>query len=308
MATGKEMKEKLKQVFIAMMLLVLAVTCIPAGNIRAALTNIKNSKILTADETYHYDIDGDGKDESIYFTNTYSEKNGVSLTRIKLYINDKEVLLKQLEGKAAVVKLTNLNQKDKYIEFEITVTGMSDIIEFLGFYRYKNDKFIEMFSQNGTKAYQGFWLSRYADIRTGNSNTFYIKADSPLYISSIGSYFAYMPFRIKNDKITAKKVKNYEMFSPSVKASSIHTTKAMQFKASRNLTVYTKASKSSKKAFTIKKGEKLTMEKMQPASTKEGKESAFVYVKAGKRTGWMYFNNAKYDFEKPDFDETPGWG
>ena len=154
MATGKEMKEKLKQVFIAMMLLVLAVTCIPAGNIRAALTNIKNSKILTADETYHYDIDGDGKDESIYFTNTYSEKNGVSLTRIKLYINDKEVLLKQLDGKAAVVKLTNLNQKDKYIEFEITVTGMSDIIEFLGFYRYKNDKFIEMFSQNGTKAYQ----------------------------------------------------------------------------------------------------------------------------------------------------------
>lgn len=302
------MKGKLKQGFIMMLLMVMVVTCMPEINIRAAHTNIKTSKILKADETYHYDIDGDGEDESIYFTNTYSEKDDIPLTRIKMYIDDKEVLLKQLEGSVAVVKLTNLNQKDKYIEFEIAVTGMSDGIEFLGFYRYKNDKFIEMFSQDGPKSYNGFYISRYADVRTGNTNTFYIKADTPLYISSIGSYFAYMPFQIKNDKITAKKVKNYEMFSPSVKASSIKTTKAMQFKASRNLIVYTKASKSSKKAFTIKKGEKLTMEKIQPASVKEGKESAFIYVKAGKRTGWMYFNNAEYDFEKPDFDETPGWG
>lgn len=291
-----------------MLLLVMVVTCMPGINIRAAHTNIKTSKILKADETYHYDIDGDGEDESIYFTNTYSEKNDIPLTRIKMYIDDKEVLLKQLEGSVAVVKLTNLNQKDKYIEFEIAVTGMSDVVEFLGFYRYKNDKFIEMFSQDGPKSYNGFYISRYADVRTGNTNTFYIKADTPLYISSIGSYFAYMPFQIKNDKITAKKVKNYEMFSPSVKASSIKTTKAMQFKASRNLTVYSKASKSSKKAFTIKKGEKVTMEKIQPVSVKEEKESVFIYVKAGKRTGWMYFNNAEYDFEKPDFDETPGWG
>lgn len=297
------MKEKLKRSFKIILCLVMVFTAMPEFRLQAAShTNIKSSKVLQPNKTYYYDLNGDGKDESIYFTQTDKNEDNV---QIELYVNNKKVLSKTEEINA-IVKLSNLNQKDKYIEFEIAFQGEDAMITFLGFYRYKNSKLTKMFTTNGQKSYNGLNLYRYDGVRTGKNGTFYIKSDTPFSISAMGCYYCYMPFKIKGDKITAKKVKNYETFSPFVSASG--RTKAMQFKANKELKAYTKASTSSKKAFTIKKGEKLTITKIHPVSFKEDKKSAFVYVKKGTKKGWIYLKNANYDYGNPVFEQTPAWG
>ena len=261
-------------------------------------TNVKGMKYLQPGRTYSYDLDKDGKNEKIKYTKQ-SVNEDVEI--VKVFINGKMSLNKRLNGSASL-NLCNLNKKDKYIEFILNAIGPSDIIEYMGIYRYNKQKVSQLFQVKGDTLYGKMSLYRYKDFVLGTGNTFYINADTPIWIRDLGSYYCKMPFLIKGNKIVANKVSAYDIFSPS----TTNYKKRMKFELKKLVTVYKTSSKVKGKAFTLKKGDKITIDKIKPV--KKSPATAYVRINKGKKKGWIYIKEKGSAIDSSMFKEVPAWG
>ncbi|MEG1410762.1 MAG: hypothetical protein RSD36_13065 [Terrisporobacter sp.] len=128
----------MKQVF-GLILLIIICFCSFDGIGQAYVGKISERELIYQDETYEFDLDGDGKEESIK-QNSYKEKDGYFYT--KLYINN-ELVYEDKNLKEIDIHFSDFNKRDKNKELCIT-TG----------YNEENLKTtILMYDKNGNKIY-----------------------------------------------------------------------------------------------------------------------------------------------------------
>ncbi|MFA9466297.1 MAG: hypothetical protein ACERKN_18675 [Velocimicrobium sp.] len=268
---------------IAISLFMVSKTCFAAQSEK----QLDGIKTLEQDKVHKYDLNGDGKEEKIqYKTSVNDEKYTVS---IQLYINDKLYMSRKDPGFHYTLQLCDLDNSDNYLDLYGYATTDNACISYSFFARYdENNQYnaIEFSLQNVAKHFE---TNRYSLETLDGDGTFYFMIDTPIYSKAIGCYYCYVPFQLKNNKISPVAVKTYAFNKSS---------KKYKFKAAKKFSVYNKVS-SKKVVYVVKKGEILSFNKLYV--TKSGK-AYFRIVNSKGKTGWMKSNQENL------FVEHPTWG
>lgn len=252
-----------------------------SGNELVGITNLKK------DTAYKYDLNGDGKTEKIkYKVNINEEKFSAS---IKLYVNDKLIMSRKTQGFYYSLNLCDIDKRDGYIDIYCFATMESGCINDAFFVRYDGEKLINMVKFPPKSESKDFNTIRFSIEKTAGDCTFIACVDTPVFSNTIGCYYCYVPYQLKNNKIARLSEKTYLLTDDS---------KKYQYKVKKGFSVYDKAG-SKTIAFKVKKGEKVTFDQIY--LTKSNKAYFRIVNHKGKK-GWI-----KSDQEGL-FYNLPMWG
>ena len=149
---------------------------------------------LCNQETYYYDLNGDGKKEEIYCSMT---RNGYWV-----YINDKLVKYKTGLDEGADFYIADFNTKDKYMEIGVAEGIWEHGYDRTTFYRYEKGKLKKYFKINKGK---GFWRYDFSESQPGNGKVV-LNMDTPVKADNLGQYYAKMVYKVSGGKL---KRRNY---------------------------------------------------------------------------------------------------
>ncbi len=254
----------------------------------AAEKSSKPSKVmlLTENIVYNYDLNGDGKTEAVQYKVT--EKENAHTATLKLYINKKLVLTKEEEGLSYCVYLTDLNQSDNSLNFFIYTVWESGWVENAFFAQYNESK-LDTIAFEPMKVAKDFNISRYTLFSTDGNGKFTLSIDTPIDAPSIGFYYCYISFQLKDNKIT---------LLPDRTFSLVDFSKNYQYKAAKTISAYQSAG-SKTVSYKIKKGDTVTFDEMY--LSKSGKVYFRMNNAKGKK-GWIRSNLNNL------FIDVPMWG
>lgn len=255
------------------------------------------TKNLDKDIKYKYDLNKDGKKETLSYSVT---STGEYTCRIKIFVNGVTVLSRVVDGYSCTVQICDLNKKDKSLDLSVYSTSDSYCLEDFFLLRYKGKKFeaIKEFNYK-TGVPKNISIYRIGGIKKVKGNgTFSIVADTPYYNFKFGCYYVDIPAKATTSKVTFPTASSYTVTG---------YTKTFQYKLATSMVLYKKASLSSDKLGTLSSGTKFTAKSIKPLSVATNDGAIFVKVKtsAGK-TGWIYFPADTGD--KQYLEMVPGWG
>ncbi|WMJ88195.1 SH3 domain-containing protein [Anaerocolumna sp. MB42-C2] len=244
-------------------------------------------KTLSNDTVYYYDLNGDGKTEKILckITVNYDKRK----TTLKLYINDALSLSKIEDGLFFLVTILDLDKSDNYLDFFISTTMESGCMDNSFFTRYDGTKFLDYVTFDIKTLTKKFDSSRYYINKLNGDGKFTMVIDTPIYSPAIGCYFCYVPFRLKDNVLSAITTNTYTLTADSSN---------YKYKAVKSFSVYKKAG-SKNVVYKVKKSDKVFFDKMY--ISKSGKAYFRIINNKGKK-GWI-----KSDQENL-FAECPAWG
>jgi hypothetical protein len=261
----------------------------PPSNSLAADTNgkLENVKTLKQNTVYKYDLNGDGKVESIQYK--VSVKEAQHTATLKLYINKKLCLTKEEDGLSFRIYLLDLNQSDNYMDLFIHTVLESDCADDAFFVQYNGSKLFHTTAFTPKDLTKDFNIYRYSLSGTDGKGNFTFKIDTPVFSPSIGCYFSFISFQLKDEKISLTSAKTFTLSKDS---------KTYRYEAAKTISAY-KTAGSKSVAYKVKRGDTVIFDKMYLSKT--GKVY-FRMINDKKQMGWI-----RSDLDNL-FAELPLWG
>lgn len=250
-------------------------------------SKLTNVEILEPDTVYTYDLNGDGQAESIRFKLIENEE--AHTATLKLYINKKLYLKKTDNGLSFRVSILDLDQGDAYLDFFIHTVSENDCASNAFFAQYNEEKKFHTTPIEFEKVAKNLSVFRYSLKKIDGKGKFTLSIDTPVYSPSIGCYYCYVSFQMKDGKITKLPASTYSLLKFS---------KEYQYKTVKAFSAY-KTAGSKTVAYKVKKGDTVTFDKMHLSKT--GKVYFRVINSKGKK-GWISSNTQNL------FQEIPQWG
>ncbi|SHO48113.1 SH3 domain-containing protein [Anaerocolumna xylanovorans] len=244
-------------------------------------------KILDKDTTYQYDLNGDGKADTIQYKTTENDEKHTAT--IKLYINKKLCLTKTDDGLFFRVFILDLYKNDNHLDLFIHTGMESDGVKNAFFVQYDGTKIVNKIKFDIDKLTKNFGTYRYSIEETDGKGKFTTAIDTPIYSKATGCYYCYVSFILKDNKISIVPASTYTL----TKFSREYT-----YKAVKGFSVYEKAG-SKKAVYQVKKGDKVTFDRMYVSKT--GKAYFRIINSKGKK-GWINSDQENL------FAELPLWG
>lgn len=267
------MKRKISQLVGSTLLCsILAISMLASPKISlAAQENDPEGMVFLEDnKLYKYDLNGDDNVDEIKCKYTNTDEGQFIM---KLYINSKLCLTRKSDIDFVFAEVCDLDKEDNFLDLFTYVAGPSDCTFDASFYRY-NGKTLDskvaftpkdIFDKNTDDR-------RYRLEKLAGNGKFYIS--NRTFCDAIGTFNYYRPFQLKDNAIIEVSVKTYDL-------GEYETT--YKYKAAKSFKAYEKAG-SKKVVYTVKKGDKVTFDKMYIA--KSGK--AYLRMKNSKgKTGWI---------------------
>lgn len=262
-----------------------------------------NQKVvhLKENKTYHYDLNGDKKKETIKVACKIS---GYSNAEVQLYVNGKKLYSRKRDALGAEFYLVDLNTKDKYKELLVhAISDSGTTGDFFAVrYKGKNKKSIlEGAVKNGRKLKTNtsqLGLYRFTFLSNTGQNKLYLSADTPYSNSYFGCYYIKVPVAVKNGKLIVQKLSTYK---------TLGSTKKFTYELSRGMSLYEKPTTASASAYCYS-GSRFKALELKPATA--GQETGALYVKvkmSSGKTGWLYFP-AYNRYNSGYLKEVPAWG
>jgi hypothetical protein len=169
----------------------------------------ENPTPLDIEKEYLYDLNGDGINETI----KYTEKGESFNDHYKIFvltINGKEV--SWMEGLYTTVAIMDLDKNDSFIELQIQCSSESACLNDYQIAQY-NKKYNILLNYNNIK----FLDNNIKFVRGGNvsnlkgNGNFTITIDTPIYNNNLGCYYCKVPFLLSNGSIKNTLTKEYEL-------------------------------------------------------------------------------------------------
>ncbi|MDD3172346.1 MAG: hypothetical protein PHF63_01540 [Herbinix sp.] len=232
----------------------------------------KSTKVITLEEgkEYNYDLNGDGKKEKIKYSSTIMEDGGI---QYNVNVNKKLAIktYSEGEGEGAGFYLIDIDSKDNYKELYVKVVGDTGYYIEGNVYRYEGNKLKIYCSTDNVGEVAGrFELD---PVKTQNGIITFVM-DAPFYSGSLGSFYAYIPFKVENGKMALVKKGAYEVSTDWQKKEYI---------ATKTLSASTTMG-GKKKAFSMRLGDTFYLLKI---SVKDG-EIRYIKIKDATGTvGWI---------------------
>lgn len=270
------MRKSIKKIGAMTLALVMATATIPAQNVKAAV-EVGNYELTDASVTGNYDVTGDGVADMIAFEKLNEDVNGV-FNGFKVIINNNEVLKE--ENVDYWDLRPELIQTKDHVYLFITTCHDNDYLTLSKIYEYADGKLeqrLDLDSVAGKIFYQ--YNPTIYDVK---DDYIEIKFDGQSYMLARANLR--FGFRAGVDgklSVTNKTTTvSYPKKRMNMNTGKIYTSKYLV--TTKKLQAY-KSSSGTKKAFTIKKGTKLTISRVSVS----GKKARF-YCKtnAGKK-GWL---------------------
>jgi hypothetical protein len=243
---------------------------------------------LEANRTYSYDLNGDNKEDKVYYESTFIDDSYSAV--LKLYVNDKLCFTKEDDGSIGyAIQICDLDTSDNYLDLYIYALMDSVGIKYSSFARYTKESTIEntTFEPDEPTSYLSFF--RYSLNKVKGDGTFIIEADTPIYTEAIGCYLCYLTYKIDESEIARVSAKTYSFNQYS---------KSYKYKAQKSFSAYKKVGSKSI-LFKVKKGNTVTFDKLY--ISKSGKAYVRVINSNGKKA-WISANQSNL------FYELPVWG
>ncbi len=262
----------------------LILLCLPA-KASAAETKIEGIIYLEADKTYYYDLNGDGKEDKIYYKSTYQGKTDTST--LELFINDQLCLTRKDNfDNGHILQICDLDSKDNYLDFYLYVIEPSDGVGNPTFFQYDGKSILNQinFKPNELSKHLSFY--RFSIDTVKGDKTFTILADTPIYSASIGCYLCYITYKLENNKITMVASKTYSFSEYSTE---------YKYKSKKSFSAY-KTAGSKVIQFKVKKGDVVTFDKLHV--TNSGTAYVRIVNKKGKKA-WINANQEELFYELP---------
>lgn len=234
-------------------------------------------------ETYYYDLDGDGKKDIIYCSVT--SNNGYATYRI--YINGVMEGYKDNVYTWADIYIADFNTKDKYKEIGVSEGIIEQGYESTTFFRYKKDGLKKYFRIKNSKI-----LSRYslADEQPGNGKIVFL-SDTPFTASNLGCYFVRVTYKVSGGRLKKVTGNTYTVHGDWIgNELSYQLTKSIKVR---------KSIKSSKTKYTLKKGTTIYLKKIYVLKNKI--KCIYIETPKGKK-GWIKLPKGEFLSQKY------GWG
>ena len=248
--------------------LVINMLATPSISFAAQESDPEGIENLQYDTVYKYDLNGDKKMDVIKLKELSSD-DGV--TTLKLYINNKLCLTKKSDFGDFGVQVLDLDKNDNYLDLFIASYPGNDCVMNAFFTRY-NGKTLDSEVTFTPKDILNIDkdASSYKIMKLDGNGTFYILNNTEC--DAIGSFQCYMPFQLKDNKITAVSENTYQLLTIQDK-----------YKAAKSIQAYERTD-SKKVAFTVKKGSEVTFEQLY--ISKSGKAYLRMINSKGQ-AGWI---------------------
>lgn len=278
----------------ALFLSILAISLLmKPGNCFAAekSAGLDGIKTLHENTVYRYDLNGDGKEETIKYQITENEERHTAT--LKLYIDKELCLTKKDDGLSFGIYLLDLNKGDNSLDLFIRTEMESDCAKNAFFVQYDGNKITHNIAFNiafkADSKVKDFNIYRYSLAKTDGAGRFTLLLDTPVYSQAAGCYYCYASFQVQDNKVSMLPASTFTLGKYS---------KEYQYKAAKAFTVYSEAG-TKKIAYKVTKGEKVTVDKLYIAKT--GKVYFRVNNKMGRK-GWIVSDQENL------FAELPAWG
>lgn len=260
---------------------------------------INKVKLLENGKTYSYDINGDGKKESILVKVVETYSNNIAITTT-IYVNGNVYYkVKSKYGIGAQVLLCDLYANQKGANLLIEHYGESDGLSSLRVIKCEQDKGTLLASMSGkTFGKLNIYRINLSSLKVTGNGTFTMLVDTPIYLGNFGCYFVSIPFKISGKKIKLTPKKSYKISSD------------FTYKLKKQATLYTKPSKKASKT-TLAVGSKLKIVAVYPVSYNQKKYIATSFVKVktkSGKTGWIFDKSNVSDENKLCGLNIPQWG
>ncbi len=250
-------------------------------------SKLEGVKALDQKTDYQYDLNGDGKVETLRYQVTENdEKHEATL---KLYIDKKLCLTKTSDGLLYRVYVLDLDANDNHLDLFIHAVLESDGVKNAFFVQFDGKKFVHNVPFEINKLTKKYSTYRYSIEKTDGKGNFTALLDTPIYSPAIGCYLCYVSFRMEDGNISIIPSSTYDLFKFS---------KEYKYKTVKAFTVYEKAG-SKTAVYKVKKGDIVTFDKMYLA--KSGKVY-FRTINSKGSKGWILSD------QEGLFAEQPAWG
>lgn len=262
----------LKKVYFAIVMVGL---CAMALHFTSVNTAAKETKMqnLENNKTYYVDLDGDGKKETIRYYEVFGTQR--DFVRFYLFINGKQCIYEYDEETifSPSVQIADLNSKTKGKEVVFAKRGDSDSNIQTIVYQYSNGNLKKYFSFKDQKE---LVRSELLCKQPGNGKV-RIVTDTPYYNSHFGCYHMQINYKIVKGQLKKIAQKTYTTGTYYEENGKIKKT-PIYYYATKKLSVK-KSMKSKKTKFTIKKGQRFYVEKINISK----KKVKYIYIKNKKR-------------------------
>lgn len=305
----KKNKQWMKQMMFSFIMMGIFVFFSFAGQTVKAET-FDNAKKLKAGQSYYFDLDQDGKKETIQFK---KKRINDDEKEMSLYVN-KKIVYKAKEYGDWNCYVMDINKKDKHLDLMFLATGNSQYISHLSFAYYKDGKIVERkqdkYWEDCPFGFGEAFKTKEMKIKTDGKGTVMLPLDTYFYLPSLQKYVAYVGFQVKDNTIQQKKMKSYPLIYGKGAQSGL---KNKQYKLNRSCYLYDTASKNGKKLRMLKKDETITIEAILPnqknrETNRYEKMTAYAYIKdKNGKYGWIYLDS-KSPYDGGVLKETDVWG
>lgn len=284
----KSKKNYYAKVMLYLSILVAAIFLKP-GNCSAADkdSKLEGIKLLKGNTAYEYDLNGDGKTDTIKFKVTENELEHTAT--LKLYINNKLCLTKKDDGLSFGIYILDLNKKDNHLDLFIHTTMESDCSKNVFFAQYDGKNIVNKIPLNFDKLAKDISIYRFSLEKTDGAGKITLLVDTPVYSKATGCYLCYISYNVKDNKISMVPADTYTLSKYS---------REYQYKAVKAFTAFSETDLK-KLAFKVKKGDKVTADKIYISKT--GNLYFRITDNKGNK-GWIDSNQENL------FAEFPSWG
>lgn len=288
------MKKKIVYAIIMKSLLLIFLSLVGEGSYLVALkpsiavypklpstdTQVKNkldgSIALEADTSYKYDLNGDGKEETIKYTVNSSP------VEINLYINNHKIYTKEGDGFTFFAALSNIDKSDKYLEICFIGFGGDNYMSSLDIYHYTNstEGLTELFTYPTTNDIYDLDYAQKPD--TNGDGTFTWASGS---VKGLSDYYEYIEiYEGVSGLGSCKNIKFILKDGKITLYSKEFTGAGYTISTLKNISLVDAASTKGKKVTTVKAGSSVTVTKIKYVK----KGEAYLLIKYGKISGWYH--------------------
>lgn len=261
---------------------------------------LSKSKSLQAGKTYHYDIDGDKKKESIRLV---TKRQGNAKVTSTLYVD--RVKYYQLKEKGVdcghVADLCDLYSKKKGMNLILYTLGSSDRISCVRVIQCgkKKGKLIAAMN-SGMKGMMEFYRVKGKVIQNKEEGAFTLNVDTPFYLNYFGCYYAKIKWKIAGKEI-----------QPIVQTDYTYNMK-YTFTLRKSIIAYDIPDTLKGDPSVLDAGTKLSVLAVRPRTWDTDSETHTSYVKIKTSRGkiyWIYDEPVEpMDATAYYFKEIPAWG
>ena len=142
------------------------------------------------------------------------------------------------------IYLLDLYQDDSYLDLFIHTVSESDCASNAFFVQYNESELSQNMDFNIADLAKDFNIYRYSLVSTDGKGNFTLSIDTPIYSPSIGCYYCYVSFQMKDSKISMIPAGTFTLSEYSA---------AYRYKAAKAFSAY-KSAGSKTAAYKLKKG------------------------------------------------------